>query len=157
MLVRQRHQGKRALWCTQDTFHCWTDLRCSLHNSFWSDLQSCYCSTSGTFAPEYYDGFWSSCLSFASVYDPAEYSQLGPTGGGVFTGSFPSIAISHGLGSSPCQAWYEYTQTTTPRPIHSTHGTPPPETRTSSQGGHIAAYVNEAKVNRKQGAVESPN
>jgi hypothetical protein len=118
----------------------------SFENLYFSDLQSCLCTTSGTFAPNYYDGYFSSCLSFVSKYDPQEYSQLGPIGGGKFSGTFSGVAISHGLGSSPCHAYYEYTQTTTPASVSSQPPVPPPETSTSSQGVQALALGGHVKV-----------
>jgi len=51
-------------------------------NLAFSSQATCLCSTSGTFAPGVYDGYWSTCLAWASTASPGEYSQLGPTGGG---------------------------------------------------------------------------
>lgn len=109
-------------------------------------MQSCFCTTSKTFAPGFFDGYWSSCLSYASKYDPEAYSQLGPTGGGILSGTLTGIAISHGLGSKPCSAWNQYTQTTTPGPVSSQPSVPPPETSTTVQGGQAIALDGGAKV-----------
>jgi len=51
-------------------------------NLAFSSQATCLCSTSGTFAPGVYDGYWSTCLAWASTASPGEYSEFGPTGGG---------------------------------------------------------------------------
>lgn len=62
------------------------------------DQQSCLCSTSSTFAGDYYDNFWSGCLSWAETYNPSMYSELGPSANGV-------------VQSRPCQIWSQLTAT----------------------------------------------
>lgn len=62
------------------------------------DQQSCYCSTSGTWAPNYYDNYWSSCLAWASISAPSSYSLLGPNVNGV-------------VQSRKCQTWAQLTAT----------------------------------------------
>lgn len=131
-------------WCANPLINNCFEF--SFYNLYWSDWQSCLCTTSETFAPGYFDGYWSSCLSFASKYDPEAYSQLGPTGGGILSGTFTGIAISHGLGSKPCSAWDKYTQTTTPGAVSSQPSVPPPETSTSVQGGQALALDGGVKV-----------
>jgi hypothetical protein len=67
-------------------------------NLCFHDQQSCLCSTSGTWAPDYYDDYWSSCLAWASSSDPSEYSLLGPQTNGV-------------VQSRKCQSWGQLTAT----------------------------------------------
>lgn len=67
-------------------------------NLCFHDQQSCLCSTSGTWAPSYFDNYWSSCLSWAETDDPSEYSLLGPNTNGV-------------VQSRKCQTWAELTAT----------------------------------------------
>jgi hypothetical protein len=68
------------------------------NNLCFHDMQSCLCSTSGTWAPSFYDNYWSSCLEWASTADPPEYSALGPDANGV-------------VQSRVCQTWGELTAT----------------------------------------------
>jgi hypothetical protein len=67
-------------------------------NLCFHDQQSCLCSTSGIWAPSYYDNYWSSCLSWAETVDPSEYSLLGPNTNGI-------------VQSRKCQTWAELTAT----------------------------------------------
>lgn len=67
-------------------------------NLCFHDQQSCLCSTSGTWAPSYYDNYWSSCLSWLETAEPSEYSLLGPSTNGV-------------VQSRKCQTWAELTAT----------------------------------------------
>lgn len=67
-------------------------------NLCFHDQQSCLCSTSGTWAPSYFDNYWSSCLSWAETVNPSEYSLLGPNTNGV-------------VQSRKCQTWAELTAT----------------------------------------------
>ena len=67
-------------------------------NLCFHDQQSCLCSTSGTWAPSYYDDYWSSCLSWASASDASSYSLLGPHTNGV-------------VESRKCQTWEQLTAT----------------------------------------------
>lgn len=67
-------------------------------NLCFHDQQSCYCSTSGTFAPSYYDDFWSKCLAYLSTAFPSSYSKIGPNENGV-------------VQSRPCQTWNQLTLT----------------------------------------------
>lgn len=102
-------------------------IRCSAstpdfgHLAF-SDLQSCLCSTSGTFAPSVYDNFYSACLSYQSLVDPSEYSADAPAGGGIYTGVHNHQTF---LGSRPCEAFYEITLTRTSTPSSSGSASPP--------------------------------
>jgi hypothetical protein len=79
------------------------------HLSF-SDLQPCICSTNGTYAGSLYDNYFSGCLKYVSVRDPAEYSAQGRTGGGVLTGVHGSLTF---LGSRPCEKYAQITATRT--------------------------------------------
>lgn len=67
-------------------------------NLCFHDQQSCLCSTSSTWAPSYFDDYWSSCLAWASTSSPAEYSLLGPETNGV-------------VQSRKCQTWGSLTAT----------------------------------------------
>jgi hypothetical protein len=83
--------------------------QCVASTPDWNDLDfssqlSCVCYTSGTFAPQVWDGYWSTCLAWISTANPSEYSLLGPTGGGVVvrtpcadyitnSGAFPSTTL----------------------------------------------------------------
>lgn len=67
-------------------------------NLCFHDQQSCYCSTSGTFAPSYYDNFWSNCLAYLSTADPSSYSQIALNAAGTAQ-------------SRKCQTWYDLTKT----------------------------------------------
>lgn len=63
-----------------------------------SQLQSCLCSTDGTYAPSLWDNYFSGCEKYASIVDPSEYSALGAIGG-------------TSLGSRPCERYAEITKT----------------------------------------------
>jgi hypothetical protein len=67
-------------------------------NLCFHDQQSCLCSTSGIWAPSYYDDYWSSCLAWASTSDASPYSLLGPHTNGV-------------VQSRKCQTWGQLTAT----------------------------------------------
>lgn len=68
------------------------------------DQQSCLCSTSGTWAPSYYDNFWSGCLAWASTAAPASYSLLGPNADGQVQSrkcqSYASLTATGGIPSN---------------------------------------------------------
>jgi hypothetical protein len=67
-------------------------------NLCFHNQQSCLCSTAGTWAPSFFDNYWSSCLAWASTADPSQYSLLGPhTNGDVQ--------------SRKCQTWNAFTAT----------------------------------------------
>lgn len=63
-------------------------------------MQTCLCSTDGTYAPSLWDNYFSGCEKYASLVDPPEYSALGPVGG-------------TSLGSRPCEAYARITKTET--------------------------------------------
>ena len=67
-------------------------------NLCFHDQQSCLCSTSGTWAPSFYDDYWSSCLAWAEVSSASWYSLLGPQTNGV-------------VQSRKCQTWAAFTAT----------------------------------------------
>jgi hypothetical protein len=67
-------------------------------NLCFHDQQSCFCSTSGTWAPNYYDDYWSSCLAWASASDASSYLLLGVHTNGV-------------VQSRKCQTWGQLTAT----------------------------------------------
>jgi hypothetical protein len=82
------------------------------NNLEFSSQYSCLCFTSGTFVPQRFDGFWSTCLAYVSTADPEEYSQFGPTGGGdavrtpcqryaSSTAGFPATTLPPTPGVSP--------------------------------------------------------
>lgn len=70
----------------------------SFRHLAFSQMQSCICSTDGTYAPSLYDNYFSGCLKYASRVDPSEYSALGPKGG-------------TSLGSRPCERYAQITRT----------------------------------------------
>jgi hypothetical protein len=96
-----------------------------------SSQYSCLCFTSGTFVPQIFDGFWSTCLAFESTNAPEEYSLFGPTGGGdvvrtpcqlyaTSTAGFPTTSLPPTPGVS-----------STPAPLASPTSTHAPSTTTA--------------------------
>jgi hypothetical protein len=70
----------------------------NFENLCFHDAQSCLCSTSGTWAPNFFDGYWSSCLAWAMVSDTSFYAVLGPHTNGV-------------VESQKCHTWASFTAT----------------------------------------------
>ena len=110
-----------------------------------SSQYSCLCFTSGTFVPQRFDGFWSTCVAFVSTGAPGEYSQFGPTGGGDVvrtpcqryassTAGFPATSLppTPGVSSTPAAS---APAASTPAPSTTT----PPMSSRSTTGVAVAA------------------
>lgn len=67
-------------------------------NLCFHDQQSCYCSTSGTYAPSYFDNYYSNCLAYLSSAFPSSYSQIALTADGT-------------VQSRKCQTFFDLTKT----------------------------------------------
>lgn len=62
------------------------------------DQQSCLCTTSGTWAPDYFDDYWSSCMDYASTASSDYFSLFGPEANGS-------------VQRRKCGTWYSFTAT----------------------------------------------
>lgn len=99
------------------------------------DAQSCLCSTSGTWAPSFYDNNWSSCLAWAMASDQQFYSSLIPPNGVVQ--------------SRKCQTWGAFTATggipsgcnTSPLPTSSSASPTPGTSSTINSSGAAAQLM----------------
>ena len=119
-----------------------------------SDLQSCLCTVDGKAAPSIYDNYYSGCLLYNSVFDPAEYSALPPIGATGFSGSAGSQTV---LGSRPCEAWAEVSATRTNPSTQMMSSTPAIPTATGAVVTHGGVAVVNPKVSVHRIESGTPN
>lgn len=103
------------------------------------DQQSCLCSTWGIAAPDYYDNYWSSCLSYLSEYEPSEYSMLGPDSNGNVQSrkcsTWQQLTATGGVPSNCLTSPSNTASSTSLNPLDSTTSTQPPARSSSTSGG----------------------